>query len=45
MNPDMGIKGYIKGKLIPNMLDSMVRLVVDPLFPPPEDFPENKMFS
>jgi hypothetical protein len=27
------------------MLDNMVRLVIDPLFPPPDDFVENKFFN
>lgn len=37
-NPCLELSSPLLARLIPSMLDSSFRIVVDPLFPPPEGF-------
>jgi hypothetical protein len=40
-NPCLELCCPLLSRIIPNMLDNSVRLVVDPLFPPPDNFRKN----
>lgn len=41
-NPCLELSSPLLARLIPHMLDNALRLVVDPLFPPPENFSQRK---
>lgn len=41
-NPCLELGSPLLARLIPNMLENALRLVVDPLFPPPENFSQKK---
>ena len=41
-NPCLELSAPLLARLIPNMLENVLRLVVDPLFPPPENFSQKK---
>ena len=41
-NPCLELGCPLLARLIPNMVENSLRLVVDPLFPPPENFSQKK---
>ncbi len=41
-NPCLEISGPVLMRLLPDMLDNLFRVALDPLFPPPADWPESK---
>ena len=44
-NPSLDLSNSHLAHLIPSMLENALRIVVDPLFPPPEGFSQNKQHS
>lgn len=43
-NPCLELSSPLLARLIPNALDNALKLVIDPLFPPPEGFSNKKAF-
>ena len=41
-NPCLELSSPLLARLIPNMLENSLRIVVDPIFPPPEGFSQKK---
>ena len=41
VNPDLDSSSPILARLIPNLIDNVLKIAIDPLFPPP-NFPKNK---
>ena len=41
-NPCLELSSPLLARLIPSMIENALRLVVDPLFPPPEHFSQRK---
>lgn len=41
-NPCLELSCPLLARLVPSMLDSSLRIVVDPMFPPPEGFSQKK---
>ena len=44
-NPCLELCCPLLARLIPSMLENAFRLAVDPLFPPPKDYPKHKGLS
>lgn len=34
-NPCIEVEGNVLGRVIPSMLENVIRVVIDPIFPPP----------
>ena len=41
-NPCLELSSPLLARLIPSMLENAIRLAVDPVFPPPENFSQRK---
>ena len=41
-NPCLELGSPLLARVIPNMVENAFKLAVDPLFPPPRDFPKSK---
>ena len=43
-NPCLELSSPLLARMIPNMLENALKLAVDPIFPPPENFSSKKAF-
>lgn len=43
-NPCLELSSPLLARLIPNMLENALRLTIDPMFPPPENYSQKKAF-
>ena len=43
-NPSLELSSPLLARMIPNMLENVFKIVVDPVFPPPENFALKKAF-
>ena len=43
-NPSLALSSPLLARIIPGMLDNTLRLVLDPLFPPPDNFQSSKQY-
>jgi tubulin---tyrosine ligase len=43
-NPCLELASPLLARLIPNMLENALKIAVDPLFPPPENYSQKKAF-